>query len=252
MMEVGSFTLKGGSWEEEWVPRLGWPLGRQLRAQLLLVENAGRVRLPDFALVPVANVFPALAAIGPNIVLNETRKVGREGRIELPAVNSGREVVYDSQAPFLGVAPGSIGVVELVTAKYPGPVEEVVDEGVYRDHVLPDPPVVPPGVSGQEEARQGHVGELRADIRNGCDFPNEAVEEVGDGATSLSKVLGHVCVKVSPSHIPEEEIKRKRHVVQCPAFHVKARKWTGPQEGGFVALAGRFSVASPLEGLETG
>ena len=95
-------------------------------------------------------------------------KSGWEGRVELPAVNPVGEVVYHPQAPVLSVAPGSIGVVELVAVQNPGPVEEVVDQAVDGNHVGPDPPVVPPGISRQEEARQGHVGELRADIGNGA------------------------------------------------------------------------------------
>ena len=142
------------------------------------MEDAGRVRLTLLAIDPVANIFPALAAVGPNMVLNEPGKVGWESRIELPAVNPIGEVVYDSQAPVLSVAPRSIGVVELVTAKYPGPVEEVVDEAVDRNHVGPDLAVVPPWINRQEEARQRHVGELRADIGNGADFPDEAVEKL--------------------------------------------------------------------------
>ena len=76
-------------------------------------------------------------------------------------------------------------MVELVTVQNPGPVKEVVDQAIDRNHVRPDPPVVPPGISRQEEARQGHVGELRTDVRNGCDFPDEGLEEVVDTPTGL-------------------------------------------------------------------
>ena len=69
----------------------------------------------------------------------------------------------------------------------------------------------------------------------------------------LSKVLGHICVKVPPSHIPEEEIQRKRHVVQRPPFHVE-RSGVDRSSGRRVhcTCSGGFSVAAPLEGLETG
>jgi hypothetical protein len=71
------------------------------------------------------------------MVLNEPGKTGREGRIELPAVNSIGEVLYHPQAPVLRVAPGPVGVVELVSTQYPSPVEEVVNEAVDRNHVGP-------------------------------------------------------------------------------------------------------------------
>lgn len=183
------------------------------------------------------------------MVLNEPGKIGREGRIELPAVNPVGEVLYHPQTPVGGVAPGPVGVVELVAVQNPGPVEEVVDEGIDRNHVGPDLAVVPTGVSRQEETRQGHVGELRADIRNGADFPDEAVEEGADRTTSgvaLSKVLVGKCIKVPPTNIPEEEIQREGHVVQRPPFHVEPREWTGTQEGGFIAVFRAFSVAAPL------
>ena len=94
------------------------------------MENAGRVRLSWLALDTVTNIFPALAAKGPNIVLNEPGEVGWEGRIELPAVNSIGEVVYHPQAPVLTVTPGPVTVVELVAVQNPGPVEEVVNQAV--------------------------------------------------------------------------------------------------------------------------
>ena len=75
---------------------MGWQLG----TQPLLVEDAGWVRLTRLALVPVAYVFPALPAIGPNVVLHEPGEVGREGRVELPAVNSIGEVLYHPKHPF--------------------------------------------------------------------------------------------------------------------------------------------------------
>jgi hypothetical protein len=91
------------------------------------VEDAGRVRLSWLALIEVANVFPHLAAIGPNMVLNEPGEVGWEGWIELSAVNSIGEILNHPQAPFLCMATGPIGMVELVVVQNPGPVEEVVD-----------------------------------------------------------------------------------------------------------------------------
>jgi len=91
-------------------------LRRQHGAKLLLVEKTYRVRLAGLALVAVANVFPALPAIGPNMVLNESGKVGWKGGVELPAVNPAGEVLNHPQTPVLREAPGPIGVVELVKA----------------------------------------------------------------------------------------------------------------------------------------
>jgi hypothetical protein len=115
------------------------------------------------------------------MVLHEPGEVGWEGRIEFPAVNPVGQVLYNPQAPVLSVAPGTIGMVHLITIENPGPVEEVVNQAVDGNHVLPDPPVVPPGISCQEQTRQRHVGELRADIRNRADFPDEGLEEVVNG-----------------------------------------------------------------------
>ena len=54
-------------------------------------------------------------------------------------------------------------------------------QAVDGNHVETHPAVVPAGVAGQKQAGQGHVGELRADIGNGGDFPDEAMEELVDG-----------------------------------------------------------------------
>ena len=114
------------------------------------MEDAGRVRLPGLALVQIADVLPALAAISPDVVLNEPGKVGREGRIELPAVNPAGEVVYHPQTPSFGVAPVPIGMVNPVVGQDPGPVEESVHQAVDRNHVEAHVAVVPAGVAGQE------------------------------------------------------------------------------------------------------
>ena len=124
----------------------------------------------------------------------------------MSAVNMLGQVLYHPQTPLLSVAPGSIGVVELVAVQNSGPVKKGVHEAVDGYHVGPDLAVVPAGIGGQEQTRQGHVGELRADIRNGGDFLDEALEEVGEGASGLSKMLGHICIKVPASRVPEEEI----------------------------------------------
>jgi hypothetical protein len=112
-----------------------------------LVEDAVSIWFSGLALVPVANVFPSLAAIGPNIVLNKPGKAGRKGGVELSAVDPAGEVLYHPQAPVLGVAPGAIRMVELVAVQNPGPMEEVVYQAVDRNHVRPHPPVVPPGIA---------------------------------------------------------------------------------------------------------
>ena len=76
-------------------PQAAWlAVGAAAARTTVLVEDAGRVRLPRLALVQVADVFPGLAAISPDVVLNEPGKVGRQGRIELPAVNPAGEVLY--------------------------------------------------------------------------------------------------------------------------------------------------------------
>ena len=217
------------------------------------MEDAGRVRLPGLALVQVANVFPALAAISPDVVLNEPGEVGREGRIELPAVNPAGEVVDHPQTPGVGVAPGPVGMVSPVVRQNPGPVEESVDQAVDRNHVETHLAVVPAGVAGQEQARQRHVGELRADVGNGGDFPDEVVEPLIDGLSgrlALPKVVPDEGVKVPPTNIPEEEIERERHLVQRPSFHVEPREGTRLHEGGFSAVVRRLPVAAPFEGLK--
>ena len=136
---------------------------------------------------------PALPAIRPNVVLNEPGEVGWEGRIELSAVNVFGQVLHHPQAPVGGVAPGSIGVVELVAVKYPGPVEEVVDEGVDRNHVAPDLPETHPVIGAvrkrHDSAMWASFGPTFAMV---VTFPMSVLEEVGDrptGGLALSKVL---------------------------------------------------------------
>jgi hypothetical protein len=174
-----------------------------------MMEDAGRVRLPRLALVQVANVFPGLAAISPNVVLNEPGKEGGEGGVELPAVNVAGQVLYHPQTSGSTVAPGPIGMVSPVVGQNPGPVEEVVHQAVDGNHLMADAAVVPAGIGGEEEPRQRHLGELRADVGNGRDLSDEALEELTHGLIgllSLPKVLPDIGVKV-----PRQTSRRKKY-----------------------------------------
>jgi hypothetical protein len=94
------------------------------------------------------------------------------------------------------------------------------------------------------------VSELRTDVCNGCNLADEAVEEVVDGLT-LPKMLPGKSIKVPASHIPQEKIQRKCHVVQRSPFHVENREWTGIQKGRLIALLPGLLLAAPLEGFES-
>jgi hypothetical protein len=78
--------------------------------------------------------------------MNRGKWAGRGG-IELPAVNPAREVLYHPKAAILSVAPGPIGMVELIVVEDSGPVEEVVDQAVDGNQVESHSMVVPARVT---------------------------------------------------------------------------------------------------------
>jgi hypothetical protein len=96
-------------------------------------------------------------------------------------------------------------MVQLVVVKNAGPVEEVVDQAVDGNQVESYATVVPAGVAGQEEAGQGHVGELRADVGDGGDFSDEILHELINcsiGQMPLAKVLLDIRIKVPLTERP--------------------------------------------------
>ena len=79
------------------------------------------------------------------------------------------------------------------------------------------------------------MSELRADVGNGGDFPDEVLEELTHGFIGLlavPKVLPDIGIKVPPTDIPKEKIQREHHLVQRPPFHVESREGTSPSEAG--------------------
>src|SRR5687768_13968563 len=84
--------------------------------------------------VAIASVQGVRSAKPPNRALDETRKARRKFRVELARVNATGQALDDLGTAVRPVAGGSIRMCRAEPPKGAGPMEEVVDEGIHRDH----------------------------------------------------------------------------------------------------------------------
>ena len=91
--------------------------------------------IPVINSVAVADVEALLAAIPPDRELHEPGEDLREAGIELPRVNFAGDQTNDAGAAAWPVTAGAIRVGSLESAQDPGPVQEVVDQGIDRDQL---------------------------------------------------------------------------------------------------------------------
>jgi hypothetical protein len=94
--------------------------------------------IPVIEPVAVADVEALLAAIPPDRELHEPGKYLRKGAIELPGVDPAGNQPDNVGAAAWPVAAGPVGMGGLEPAQDPGPVQEIVDQGIDRDQVHAD------------------------------------------------------------------------------------------------------------------
>jgi hypothetical protein len=113
--------------------------------------------LPVVNLIAVADVEALLGAVPPDRVLNESRKRPGKLEVELPGVDLPGDRFDDVGAAARPVTGGAIGMVGSEPVQDPGPVQEVVHEGVDRDHAAADfEPTAPTAWRAKEQDGQGH------------------------------------------------------------------------------------------------
>ena len=113
--------------------------------------------MPVVEPVAVANVEALLAAIPPDGELDEPRENGREGRIERTGVDLLGSTGNDFGAAAWPVTAGPVRVGSLEPRQDPGPVQEIVDQGIDRDQVHADFQPPRANVSGADQnAGQRH------------------------------------------------------------------------------------------------
>jgi hypothetical protein len=125
-------------------------------------------------LIAIADIKPLLGAIPPDGVLNEPRKSVRKLRVELPGIDLSGDRLDDLSAAARSVTGNPVAVAGAEPVQNAGPVQEIVHQGVDRDHVGAefDPPV-PVLRCAEKEHRQGHGEDL---VGNAVDL-SERIEE---------------------------------------------------------------------------
>ena len=96
-------------------------------------------------LVAVADVEALLRAVPPDRVLHEPRKGPRKSRVELPGVDLVGDGLDHVGAAAWSVAGRPIRVIGVKPVQGPGSVQEIVHEGVDRDHAAADLEPMAPG-----------------------------------------------------------------------------------------------------------
>ena len=91
--------------------------------------------MPVVEPVTVANVEALLAAVAPDRELDEPGKYLRKGAIELPRVDFAGDQPHNVGAAAWPVTAGPVGMGGLEPGQDPGPVQEIVDQGIDGDQL---------------------------------------------------------------------------------------------------------------------
>src|SRR3954454_17154934 len=216
----------------------------------VLVVAAGAVIDP----VPVADVEHALGAEPPDRKLNKPRKGGWECGVERASVDPVRESLDDLGAATGRVAPGSIGVLGLEAAQEARPVEEVVHEGVNRDHARAGgDPLLPTWVAAEQEVGErhrqhlvGHAVDVPERLKQGRTHARAAVCRIETGA-GIYEPLINPGYKVAVADIPDEQEQAVSGLVQAALPQRVRRQGALGQMLRLGAGAGRLGVSAALE-----
>ena len=103
--------------------------------------------------IPVTDIEAVLGAVPPDCALHEPRKCHREGRIELPSIDIRGEEPENAGAPSRLIAPVAVRMIGAEALQDPGPVEEIVDQGVDSDKCRADFDQQRPSVTGAQQQR---------------------------------------------------------------------------------------------------
>ena len=137
--------------------------------------------LPVIDPVAVADVEALLAAIPPDRELDEPGEDRRETRIELPSVDLAGDQPHNVGAAAWPVTAGPVGMGSLEPAQDPGPVQEIVDQGIDRDQLHANFEPARANVSGADQnARHRHGQDLvrnAVDVAHRLDQANERLRQ---------------------------------------------------------------------------
>ena len=120
--------------------------------------------LPIIDVVAIADIETGLGAELPNDILEKPRIVGGGSRFDRLEIDRLGELVENDRTASLAIAGLPISMGMAIGREDAGPMEEVVDQAVDDDERPTE--CQPAGLrptGGNEQARQGHRGKLRAD-----------------------------------------------------------------------------------------
>src|ERR1700683_2075961 len=121
----------------------------------LAVDVVARLSIIDA--IAVADAEAVLSAEPPDGVLHEPGERGREGRIEGSGVNLVGDAANNVGALSWLIAGGPVAMLGAAPGKDAGPMQEIVHQGIDRDHAAADlAPEIVTLWGGQQDARQRH------------------------------------------------------------------------------------------------
>ena len=145
--------------------------------------------IPVIDPVAVADVEALLAAIPPDRELYEPGENRRESAVELPSVDLAGNQPDNVGAAAWPVAAGPVGMGGLEPAQDPGPVQEVVDQGIDGDQVHANFQPPRANVSGADQnARHRHGQDL---VRNAVDVAHRLDVNAGAIMHRLARAKIH-------------------------------------------------------------
>ncbi len=119
--------------------------------------------------VAVADVEALLAAIAPDRELDEPGEDLRETAVELTSIDLCGNQPHNIGAAIWPVAAGAVGMGRVEPSQDPGPMQEIVDQGIDGDQVHPNFQPPRANVSGADQnVREAHRQDL---VSNAVDIP---------------------------------------------------------------------------------
>ena len=209
--------------------------------------------MPVVEPVAVANVEALLAAIPPDRELDEPGEDLREATVELPSVDLCGKQPDNVGAAAWPVTAGPVLMDGLEPGQDPGPVQEIVDEGIDRNQVHTDLQPLGANVSpADQDAGQRHRQHLVGNAVDVEQWLNQSRAHLRQGVWSAGLVRLVEAVidpadQVAVGNVANEQVQAVSNLIQVAVSQPVSRQGTRRDVVRFGAGTARFLVSAGVE-----
>ena len=211
------------------------------------------VPMPVVEPIAVADVEALLAAIAPDRELHEPGEDLRETTAELTSVDFAGNQPDNVGAAAWPVTAGPVGMGGLEPGQDPGPVQEIVDQGIDRNQVHTGLQPLGANIGGTDQnAREGHGQHL---VRNAIDIAqrlNQGIARLRQGVWSVGLVRLVEAVidpadQVPFGNVANEQVQAVGNLIQVAVSQTMSREGAVSEVVRLGASPARFRVSASVE-----